>query len=206
VLGEPTRAASVTAVPGATGLSAMSVLFLFVASYDKVEEYEVGIPISFGNAQARVGPGIESQAQGGGSLNLDLRVQWRIPVDGAVDIYRNVGTDKSQIESVVIVPAVRECPATSRSTTHPKVHLRTIVKRSETGLWTAFGPRLPRSVSRSPTFSSVRSLPARHPMPAWPRKRFLRSSRTSDAQCHLDLSVGFRGRDELVEQGEACAY
>ena len=81
MLGEPTRAASVTAVPGATGLSAMSVLFLFVASYDKVEEYEVGIPISFGNAQARVGPGIESQAQGGGSLNLDLRVQWRIPVD-----------------------------------------------------------------------------------------------------------------------------
>jgi len=121
----------------ATGFAIASFIFLVVASYDKVEEYEVGIPISFGSAQDEVGPGIdwhapwvkmvrmdtrvqeltfnnesriEAQAQGGGTLNLDLRVQWRIPVEGATEIYRNLGEDKEIIANVAVVPAVRECP------------------------------------------------------------------------------------------------
>lgn len=120
----------------------LSFVFFLTASYDKVEEYEVGIPISFGNAGEPLGPGItwhapwvsvkymdtrvhelsfsgddtiESQAKGGGSLDLDMRIQWRIPVAGATDVYTNIGPaatdeDLENIVKVVIKPAARECP------------------------------------------------------------------------------------------------
>ena len=115
----------------------VAVAFIGLSSIRQVPAASVGIPVAFGDVKPAVGPGvhfmapwtdvntfntrtqeltfgveqqesiISTQAKGGGNIDVEMTVQYRVIEGEADELFEDIGTD---FERVVLIPSARECP------------------------------------------------------------------------------------------------